>query len=220
MVVLSQVISDPNVFIRISVTGITVATLIGVVAAGIAVGVIVGRQSGSNPFVQTQVVLRSDFSVAINRLITTSELQELYNPSSTLNDSTIGLNAQLNASFPNTSIKAVPSGFSGEPILDSSLSSRRKKQLSNRPSIITVNGSAYFTQNYTSNQLLTAFSNYTQTIVLVDIFGAPSAALGTFSSKYSVFTDTYLTNLTIAQVNSLQSVNYASTTAATVTAVG
>jgi len=218
MVVLSQVISDPNVFIRISVTGITVATLIGVVAAGIAVGVIVGRQSGS--FVQTQVVLRSDFSVAINRLITTSELQELYNPSSTLNDSTIGLNAQLNASFPNTSIKAVPSGFSGEPILDSSLSSRRKKQLSNRPSIITVNGSAYFTQNYNSSQLLTAFSNYTQTIVLVDIFGAPSAALGTFSTKYSVFTNTYATNLTIAQVNSLQSVNYLSTTAAPVTAVG
>jgi len=218
MVVTSKVISDPAVAIRISVITITVATLITVVAAGIAVGVIVGRQSAS--FVQTQVVLRSDISVAINRLITTSELQELYNPSLTLNDFINGLNAQLKLYFPQTSIEVIISSFSGEPILVSSLSQRRKKQLGNRPSIITVNGSAYFTQNYTSSQLLTAFSNYTQTIVLVDIFGAPSAALGTFSSKYSVFTDTYLTNLTIAQVNSLQSVNYLSTTAAPVTAVG
>jgi hypothetical protein len=213
MVSPSQVISDPNVFVRISVTAITIATLIGVVAAGIAVGVIVGRQSDS--FVQKQVVLRSDISVAIGRLITTSELQQLYNPSSTLNDSTNGLNAQLNASLPQTSIKVVVLTFSGDPTLVSSYRQIQKKQLGNRPSIITVNGSAYFTQNYTSNQIRTAFSNYTQTIVLVDINGAPSAGLGTFSSKYSVFTDTYPTNLTIDQVNALQSINSNSTSSVT-----
>jgi len=205
MVVPSQVISDPNVFVRIAVTGITVATLIGVVAAGIAVGVIVGRQSAS--FVQQQVVLRSDISVAIGRLITAFELQELYNPSSTLNDFINGLNAQLKLYFPQTSIKVVLSSFAGEPILVSSYGERRKKQLSDRPSIITVNGSAYFTQNYTSNQLLTAFYNYTQTIVLVDVKGGPSAALGTLSSKYSVFTDTYTTVLTVDEVDALNSIS-------------
>jgi hypothetical protein len=209
MVSPSQVISDPNVFVRISVTAITVTTLIGVVASGIAVGVIVGRQSDA--FVQKQVVLRSDISVAIGRLITTSELQQLYNPSSTLNDSTNGLNAQLNASLPQTTIRFVPSGFSNEPMLVPSYRQIQKKQLGNRPSIITVNGSAYFTQNYTSNQIRTAFYNYTQTIVLVDIQSKQSAGLGTFSSKYSVFTDAYPTNLTIDQVNSLQSINFDST---------
>jgi hypothetical protein len=211
MVVLSQVISDPGVFIRIAVTTITVATLIGVVASGIAVGVIVGRQSGANPFVQQQVIFRSDISVAIGRLITTSEVQELYNPSSTVNDSTNGLNAQLNASLPRTSIKVVVSSSSGGPLLVPSYRQIQKKQLGNRPSIITVNGSAYFTQNYTSNQIRTAFYNYTQTIVLVDIKNGPSAGLGTFSSKYSVFTDAYPTNLTIDQVDSLQSINFDST---------
>jgi len=208
MVVLSQVISDPNVAIRIGSTTLAVVTLIGVVGAGIAFGVIVGRSAS---FAQEEIIFRSDISAAINRLITSSEYQELYNPTSTLNDFTNGLNSQLKLSFPQTSIKIVLSAFSGEPILVSSLSQRRKKQLSNRASIITVNGSAYFTHNYASNQLLTAFSTYTQTIVLVDIPGNPSPALGTLSSKYSVFTDTYRTNFTIDQVNSLQSINTNST---------
>jgi hypothetical protein len=204
MVVTSKVISDPAVAIRIAVTTITVATLVGVVAAGIAVGVIVGRQSG---FLQGKIVLRSDFSVAINRLITTFELQEFYDATQTLSDLEESINAQITLYFPQTSIKVVISSFSGQPILVSSLSSRRKKQLGNRPSIVTANGTVYFTQNYTSNQLLTAFYNYTQTIVLLNIKGGSSAALGTFSSKYSVFTNTYTTVLTVDEVDALNSIS-------------
>jgi hypothetical protein len=204
MVVPSQVISDPTVAIRIAVTTITVATLVGVVAAGIAVGVIVGRESD---FLQQQTVLRSDFSVAINRLITTSELQEFYDATQTLKDVEESINSQITLNFPQTSIKVVVASFSNEPILVSSLSSRRKKQLGNRPSIVTANGTAYFTKSYTSNQLLTAFYTYTQSIVLVDIYGEPSAAVGTFSSKYSVFTDTYTTVLTVDEVDALNSIS-------------
>jgi hypothetical protein len=213
MVVLSQVISDAAVAIRISSTTLAVVTLFSAVGAGIAFGVIVGRAAS---LAQEEIVLRSDISVAINRLITSSEFQELYNPTSTLNDFTNGLNTQLKLSFPQTSLKVVISSFSGEPVLVSSLSQRRKKQLGNRASIVTVNGSAYFTHYYASSQLLTGFSTYTQAIVLVDIPGKPSAALGTLSSKYSVFTDTYRTNLTTDQVDALQSINSNSTSNATI----
>ena len=213
MTVVSRVAFDPTFPLRIATSILAVATLVGVVAAGVAIGVIVGRQTDPNSaFVQTKFVVKSDISIAIYRLITSIELAEYYNASATLLDVSTSVNAQIKQYFPQTSVKVVISGFSGEPIFVSDNDRKLKRQLSNHPSIIIVNGSAYFTENYTGNDLRKSFNNYSRTIVLTDMNGRPSPALGIFSSRYSNFTDTYSTTLTIEQVEALAALNITAST--------
>ena len=73
-----------------------------------------------------------------------------------------------------------------------------------------VNGSAFFVQNYVKEQIRSALEDYARTITLVNINGSPSPALAPISLRYSVFTDTYATNLTLDQANQLVSINIAS----------
>jgi hypothetical protein len=209
MTLTTHVIHNSTLAVRIATTIFTVAAVAALVAAGIAIGVIVGRQTDkSSPFIQTTTVLQSDITVSLDRLIVSYELQQFYDAPATLRDLIQSLNAKIKLYYPQTAIQFVISAFSGEPILVSTLDEKRKRQLTNRPSIVAVSGSAYFTQNYTSDEVRAAFLNYTRTIILVDVNSRkPSPGLGTFSSTYSTFTGTYPSNLTISEANSLISIS-------------
>ena len=203
-------INRPALGVRFLIFSIAVGTAIGVVAAGITIGVIVGRQQqGKSPFVETTInVVRCDVSIAINRLIAPDELKALYDSSFTLDDLTTSLNERFKFFFQKKAIRIVVSAFSGEPILVSSLrNERRQRRINARPSIIVVNGSAYLTHNYTGAEIRTAFQSYSRIITLMNFLGLPSPALGTFSSRYSEFTDTYPVALTLNATESLVSLS-------------
>ena len=200
-------INDPTVIIRVGSAILAAGTLLGIVAAGIAIGVIVGRQSGNTPFSRTSLVVRSDISIALDRLVETNEYSYFYDAPATLQDLIVSSNEQLKFSFPQTAVKVVISSFTERPIPVSSIGSKARRQLGVRPSLVIVNGSAYFTQNYTGTQIAAAFQSYTRKITLVNLLGDPSSAVGTLSSKYSSFSDTRPVNLTIDQTASLVSIS-------------
>ena len=200
-------INNPSVIIRIGSAILAAGTLVGIVAAGIAIGLIVSRQSGNTPFSRTSTVVRSDISIALDRLVATNEYSFFYDAPATLRDLIDSSNEQLKFSFPQTAVKFVVSSFSERPTPISSISNRARRQLGERPSLVIVNGSAYFTQNYTGAEIAAAFRSFTRTITLVNLLGDPSSAVGTLSSKYSSFSDTRPVNLTINQTASLVSIS-------------
>ena len=190
---------------RIATIVLTVGVFISVVAAAIAVGIVAGRASQKKV-----VVVRADISVALDRLIASFELEQYFNTPETLQDLINSLNEKIKAEFPSTYVKVIISAFSRRPILISELSARQLTDTTGRPSLVIVNGSVFFVQDYLKEQIQSALKDYVRTITLVNINGGPSPALAPISLRYSVFTDTYATNLTVDQVNQLVSLDISS----------
>ena len=106
---------DPTLILRVLITTITVATGVGLVASGIAVGVIVGKGLAS-PLVSTQLVLQSKATIAVNRLIVSGELPLFSDPVDTMKAFLASLNGVLKDKF-GSDLKAVQLlSFSATPI--------------------------------------------------------------------------------------------------------
>ncbi|CAF1021205.1 unnamed protein product [Adineta steineri] len=175
---------NPNTAIRVIVISVLVGVLVSVVAASIAIGIIATKY-----FRSSQLIVRADIYVALDRLVASYERDVLYSRRQTLHDIIGGLNTTFSQAFPGTFFKLVITAFSGKPILITDLS--KKKRQYDHPSIVTVNGTVYFVANYTGNDILNALKNYSQMITLVTVDGKPSTKLATFSTLYSTSTDTY-----------------------------
>ncbi|CAF1021166.1 unnamed protein product [Adineta steineri] len=174
---------NPNTAIRVIVISVSVAVLVSVVAGSIAIGIIARRV-----WFSTQLIVRADIYVALDRLVASNELDELYSRRQTLHDMIDGLNTTFSQAFPKTFFKLVVTAFSGKPIL---ITDTEEKPQDDNPSIVTVNATIYFDANYTGNDILSALKNYSQMITLVTVDGQPSTKLATFSMLYSRCTDTY-----------------------------
>jgi hypothetical protein len=191
--------------VRITLIVLSVITVAGIIASVITIGVVMSRVMNKTSV--TRMVVQADISVAIERLIASYELQQFYDKPATLQDTIKNLNAQLKEYFPNTFVKVVISSFSGQPILISDIGNKRKKRLDGRTSLVVFNGTIYFLQNHTKADISTALKNYTQMITLITETGTPNTALATILFRYSVFTDTYPTNLTEDTVKDISSIN-------------
>ncbi|CAF0875789.1 unnamed protein product [Adineta steineri] len=192
---------NSDTVIRLIIVPVLVGFLFYVVAA-IIVSVIYTTPCC---FCSSRLIVRADIYVALDRLVATYELDELYSRRQTLHDIIDGLNKQFSQAFPQTFFKLVVTAFSGKPILITDL--RRKKQQYDRPSIITVNGTIYFVANYTKNDILNALKNCSETITFVTVDGQPSTKLATFSTLYSTCTDTYLDSRSQNVVKELRSID-------------
>ncbi|CAF4180367.1 unnamed protein product, partial [Adineta steineri] len=201
---------NPNTAIRVIVISVSVGVLVSVVAASIAIGIL-----GTKYFLSSQLIVRADIYVALDRLVASYELDELYSRRQTLHDIIDGLNKQFSQAFPKTFFKLVITEFSGKPILITDL--RREKRQYDQPSIVTVNGTVYFVANYTGNDILSALKNYSQMITLVTVDGQPSTKLATFSMLYSRCTDTYPDSRPEGVVSKLLSIDATDPTATTST---
>ncbi|UJR25702.1 hypothetical protein I4U23_007053 [Adineta vaga] len=73
---------DPTLVIRIALMVVSVGTGVGVISAGIAIGVLVSRQDGI--LRESNVVLLSSANVALNRYIETNELALFYDAVDTM----------------------------------------------------------------------------------------------------------------------------------------
>ncbi|CAF0889494.1 unnamed protein product [Adineta steineri] len=190
---------NPNTVIRITVISVSVAALVSVVAASIPIVIITIRT-----WISTQLVVRADIYVALDRPVASYELDVLYSPRQTLHDMIDGLNTTFSQAFPGIFFKLVITAFSGKPIL---LTDTGEKPQDDHPSIVTVNGTVYFFTDYTGNDILSALKNYSQMITLVTVDGKPSTKLATFSMLYSRCTDTYLDLRTKHVVEKLLSID-------------
>jgi hypothetical protein len=136
MPAITTIINTPLLFLRVFLNVATVAAGVGVVAAGVSVGVVVAKLVmnpppdspgiNSNPLVQTIIILESSSSsLAFNRLIQAYEYDGYYNATATLLNLVEELNNYLEQAFPNTFFKAVVSNFSTQPEVNPS--SRQKR---------------------------------------------------------------------------------------------
>ncbi|CAF1021128.1 unnamed protein product [Adineta steineri] len=201
---------NPNTAIRVIVISVSVGVLVSVVAASIAIAIL-----GTKYFLSSQLIVRAEIYVALDRLVASYELDELYSRRQTLHDIIDGLNKQFSQAFPETFFKLVITAFSGKPILITDL--KRKKRQYDQPSIVTVNGTVYFVANYTGNDILNALKNYSQMITLVTVDGQPSTKLATFSILYSRCTDTYPDSRPEGVVSKLLSIDATDPTTTTAT---
>ena len=186
-----MVFFDATLPIRIIAIVVTAVAAAGVIAAGIAVGVIASR-GGVESISETKPVslTQSTISVALDRIVAANENRQYYNLSATVIELRTDLVAQIQKTFNDTFQTLVLTGVSDPPVLDPSSPSLQENSSSNRLGVVFANASVYFNQNYTGKEIGAAFNNFTAAITLIDKQSKPSTAEGTFSPRFSTFTDT------------------------------
>ncbi|CAF4269526.1 unnamed protein product, partial [Rotaria socialis] len=105
-----MIINDPTIFMRIVMMIMSVATGVGVVTSGIVVGTIVSKQIAE--FQNTEVVLKSQATIVLNRYLELIELPLFYDVLTTLtlfnNDVETVLTAKFGENFAHLEIVSFP----------------------------------------------------------------------------------------------------------------
>ena len=139
--------------------------------------------------------------VALDRFITENELPEFYDKRQTLHSLIRNIDHTLHAAFSQSFVKIIVHDFTHRPkiifennqsnILDSGL-----------PSLVILNATAYFVQNYTKNDIYNAMKDFSEWVVLRAKNDRPSGALAHISLSNSIFMGTIPCEYTVGEVKS------------------
>ncbi|UJR32261.1 hypothetical protein I4U23_019726 [Adineta vaga] len=145
-------------------------------------------------------VYEAYMSISLLLSATNDEMAVFSNIGTTIEDIRVSLNVELKVAFPLSFLKFNYIMMSNQPIVFSTMKSRRRKRQSDQTAVIIVIGKAYFTQSQSRFELRTSLKNYKLGIDVLNKYGTSNTRLSSFSADHSIFGDTSSIELTSEEI--------------------
>jgi hypothetical protein len=186
-----QVTFNTSLTLRIIIKILTISIITIVIAAGIAVGVVVGTRK-ITALIEThpRLITESNMHIVLDRQVKSFEIAEDYYNNSQGYLTSI-LNETLAKTFPNSLLRVIISQLSLLPIVRADSVTRR----------YTFDGVAFFNRELTSSQIKDALELYKPNLTLLTTDGRLSTDFAYFDRFLSSVADTQPTNLTFADLD-------------------